>query len=239
MKRFFFLLASVLLIAGCEKPETPTPTKRTGCQFEYTVNGLTVTFKNTSTDDLMINHWEFGDNTQSADVNPTHTYSKAGSYTVTLVAYGGNPNTKWTCTQVVTVSGGGQQQDPEDDLKAYAVGFILYKLPYQTAHYKIECEFNALVGSNVTIRTADMRIKQSDLPFTYTLSTQKYLCDKKDFNVRYSAIFLDLLYNSLGDGYEYNLLYDWEEDIWGTETEYILQSETGNTKIGVLIDYRK
>lgn len=31
--------------------------------------------------------WDFGDGNSSGEANPTHTYSKLGEYTVTLVAY--------------------------------------------------------------------------------------------------------------------------------------------------------
>ncbi len=57
-------------------------------RFTLTVNGLTVTFKNLSTN---ATHylWDYGDGSKSATSAPSHshTYKVAGSYLVTLTAY--------------------------------------------------------------------------------------------------------------------------------------------------------
>ncbi len=53
--------------------------------FTFTVSGLTVTFTNSSTNSTGY-IWDFGDGTSSFDVDPVHTYTDAGNYTVTLIA---------------------------------------------------------------------------------------------------------------------------------------------------------
>ncbi|MDI9393997.1 MAG: PKD domain-containing protein [Euryarchaeota archaeon] len=45
---------------------------------------LTVQFKDTSTGNVTRWFWDFGDNSTSTSQNPTHEYSKSGSYSVTL-----------------------------------------------------------------------------------------------------------------------------------------------------------
>ncbi|MBR1924924.1 MAG: PKD domain-containing protein [Ruminobacter sp.] len=56
------------------------------------LNGLTVKFSNKSTDadpedkDNLTYVWNFGDGEISNEANPTHTYTTAGNYTVTLIA---------------------------------------------------------------------------------------------------------------------------------------------------------
>ena len=51
---------------------------------------LTVNFSNNTTGNTSGYIWDFGDGDSSSAANPTHTYSKQGSFTVTLTA--SNPN---------------------------------------------------------------------------------------------------------------------------------------------------
>lgn len=55
--------------------------------FEASVDDLTVTFSNTSSDsdgDIASYFWEFGDGSTSTEANPVYAYSEAGIYDVTL-----------------------------------------------------------------------------------------------------------------------------------------------------------
>jgi PKD repeat protein len=54
--------------------------------FTYTVNGLELTFNNTSTNATSY-EWDFGDGFQGFDEDPVHEYAEPGFYTVTLTAY--------------------------------------------------------------------------------------------------------------------------------------------------------
>jgi hypothetical protein len=54
--------------------------------FTSTTNGLQAIFEDLSTGNPTSWRWEFGDGQTSAAQNPTHTYSTAGTYTVTLTA---------------------------------------------------------------------------------------------------------------------------------------------------------
>ncbi len=49
---------------------------------------MTVVFTNTSSGDFTASLWDFGDNATSTLTNPTHTYTTAGAYTVTLTISG-------------------------------------------------------------------------------------------------------------------------------------------------------
>ena len=66
--------------------------------FTAVNNDLTVDFTNTS-DNATSFFWNFGDTNVSAEVNPSHTYANAGTYTVTLSA----TNDCGTATQTMTV----------------------------------------------------------------------------------------------------------------------------------------
>ena len=49
---------------------------------------LEVVFGNTSTGDYTTSAWDFGDGQSNSQANPTHTYTTAGTYTVTLTVSG-------------------------------------------------------------------------------------------------------------------------------------------------------
>jgi len=82
--------------------------------FSDTISGLTVNFTDSSTDTggtISSRSWNFGDGSSSTATNPSHTYTAAGTYSVSLKVTDstGATNTK---TQSVTVasSGGGSAQ---------------------------------------------------------------------------------------------------------------------------------
>jgi len=60
--------------------------RRPDALFTFTTNGLTAIFEDQSTGNPTSWRWEFGDGQTSSAQNPTHTYSAAGTYTVTLTA---------------------------------------------------------------------------------------------------------------------------------------------------------
>ena len=62
---------------------TVSPNPEAG--FTYAGTGLSVEFTNSTTNATSY-LWDFGDGNTSTEVNPTHTYSTAGSYMVALVA---------------------------------------------------------------------------------------------------------------------------------------------------------
>ncbi|WP_394749957.1 PKD domain-containing protein [Spongiimicrobium salis] len=69
--------------------------------FTSETDFLDVTFINTSVN--AVSHaWDFGDNNTSTDENPTHTYSEAGTYTVSLTVSSATDDTD-TVTAEITV----------------------------------------------------------------------------------------------------------------------------------------
>lgn len=68
---------------------------------------LTVKFNDTSTGTPFSWVWNFGDGANSTVQNPTHTYSKVGSYTVTLTATNSVGSNTTTKTNYITVTPAG------------------------------------------------------------------------------------------------------------------------------------
>jgi len=64
---------------------------------------LTVTFTNTSAGEYITSRWDFGDGITSTLTSPTHTYTTAGSYTVTLTVGDGVDSNTVTRTNYITV----------------------------------------------------------------------------------------------------------------------------------------
>ncbi|NTS77189.1 trypsin-like serine protease [Catenovulum sp. SM1970] len=81
-------------------------------RFTHSVNGLTVSFNNSSTDDKgVVSHsWELGDGNRSSDINPVHNYQQAGTYTVVLTVTDTKGQTD-SVSDTVTVSGGDNGGD--------------------------------------------------------------------------------------------------------------------------------
>ena len=92
MKKVFYFLAAaaVLTLAACSKPDpgkTPeddkTPAAAPTADFDYSVDGLKVTFTDKSTNATSYK-WDFGDGETAKTASPTHEYAAAGTYTVKL-----------------------------------------------------------------------------------------------------------------------------------------------------------
>ncbi|GLQ89539.1 protease pro-enzyme activation domain-containing protein [Dyella flagellata] len=78
--------------------------------FTDSVSGLTANFTNTSTDTggtINAYAWTFGDGGTSTSASPSHTYTTAGTYTVTLKVTDNTGATNSSSQQVTVSSGGG------------------------------------------------------------------------------------------------------------------------------------
>ncbi|PHR49934.1 MAG: hypothetical protein COA32_02030 [Fluviicola sp.] len=65
--------------------------------------GTTVDFTDNSTNNPTSWSWDFGDGATSTDQNPSHTYSTAGTYTVTLTTYNNGGSDQVVETNLITI----------------------------------------------------------------------------------------------------------------------------------------
>lgn len=97
MKKIFnsilVLIIPALLLSGCKDDDFPVPPASTVPKFSYEVSNnsyapATVAFTNESivpeNAGTATFTWNFGDGKSSTETNPTHTYTEAGAYTVSL-----------------------------------------------------------------------------------------------------------------------------------------------------------
>jgi PKD repeat protein len=85
-------ITKVLTVAASK----PSTMKAPVAAFTTSISGKNVKFTDKSTNSPTSYIWDFGDKCTSKDKNPTHKYSKAGKYKVTLTAknkYGSNAKT--------------------------------------------------------------------------------------------------------------------------------------------------
>ena len=109
MKKYYSLLAvAALMVAACQ-PETPDgpsnePAPAPKADFEYAVDGLTVSFTDKS-ENAVSYKWDFGDGETAKTASPTHEYLSGGSYTVKLTVANEDGETD-SKEASVTVQGG-------------------------------------------------------------------------------------------------------------------------------------
>jgi PKD repeat protein len=108
------LLLIICISFSCQKESssstttptpTPTPTKTAPvADFSYSGAGVapsTVTFTNSSTNATSYS-WDFGDNSTSSEVSPSHKFTAGGVYTVKLTATGSGGTNSTTKTINIT-----------------------------------------------------------------------------------------------------------------------------------------
>ncbi len=119
----FVLLGTLVVFNGCNKDEEDNGTTGDAPAAAFTADqttiteGGTVNFTDLSTNTPTSWSWNFGDGGTSTSKDPSHTYSTAGTYTVSLTAtnaYGSDNETK---SNYITVTSGletGSFTDPRD-----------------------------------------------------------------------------------------------------------------------------
>ncbi len=122
MKKINYLLLSLVLLGisvifnGCKKDE-PEPVANFNADNTTITEGGTVNFTDLSTNTPTSWLWNFGDGGTSSSKNPSHTYSTANTYTVSLTAtnaYGSDTETKSNYISVTSGIETGSFTDPRD-----------------------------------------------------------------------------------------------------------------------------
>ncbi|MCK4663812.1 MAG: PKD domain-containing protein [Bacteroidales bacterium] len=96
------ILLVFFIINSCDKTEDkPQPTACFNASKTQASISDTIIFTNCSQNaDSYL--WKFGDGSQSTDVNPTHSYSSAGTFVVNLLAGNGDKNAQTNVTIIIS-----------------------------------------------------------------------------------------------------------------------------------------
>ena len=94
---------------NCQNTGGGTVNQAPTANFDFSINGLAVSFTNASTDDVAVTayNWDFGDGSAANTKTPEHTYQAAGSYDVALVVSDAQ-GLNHTLTKTITVTDGVQ-----------------------------------------------------------------------------------------------------------------------------------
>lgn len=118
---------------------------------------LLVSFTDNSTGNVTDWLWDFGDGTTSIEQNPSHSYAKEGSYTVSLKVTGSGGDDTETITDYITVTGSTANSPYKTDFRTF-----VYPNPSKvTCTVKIPADISGTVDISVfdTNGAAVLRLK--------------------------------------------------------------------------------
>lgn len=220
MKRIFFLLLIICTLISCENNDIIV------LDFTYTqVSPTMVTFTNKS-QGFDSYTWDFGDGTFAYGYDAVHGYQTIGTYNTTLT--GIIDGIEYDKTVTITIS----------TPNIYFVGYTLYNIPYEGRYYKVSFKDDNLLPSSWDFKTTYTKmLYNSSLP--YTAYFTPHILKNPDEH-EYYTIQVIRSTNTTNDDNDVQCMKQKlkVKDIFNTySNEYFLSTESGNTKIGILVEY--
>lgn len=223
MKRTIFFLAILAAFAGCRDRNVPAVVD---FDIERTSDPLMVHFINQSAGASGY-RWDFGDGSWSYATNEAYyRYDKLGTYTVTL-----------------TADIGGYKYDRRKQLvlqepTIYIAGYTLYHIPYENQYYKIVFKDDNLLPSSWDFKTVyTPLLDNTDMPYTRIWSVPKQMVDI-DTHTYYTIEVIRTTNTGSTSGDKSCMKQQLKvKDILEYQPEYVLQTETGATAVGILMQY--
>ncbi len=251
MKNNLFLMAIVaILISGCNEKDTLSPinvgtetTDQIIADFSYSTlesDARRVQFTNKSSSELYNFSWDFGDGDTSNEKNPEKLYWKNGQYLVTLTAWGHNSQQKYVREKTINI----HSDEPDLFSNIYIKGFKLYNIPSDGRYYRfsvvakkwIDDEASSIINSNYT-----KKLYNSDLPLSLILPESVYvniLLNMLDYEYLMVYVYQSTDYTQDGTQcLKQKFLIGGEVDVCEYREEYVVASDNGQTRVGVLMDW--
>jgi hypothetical protein len=160
-KPLSFVILLLLLVTGCSQQSQLAVVQPPAADFaassEQGAVPLNVTFTDASSGDITYRHWDFGDGQFSSDSEPSHTYTAAGDYTISLAVMGPGGSDVETKNEYIKVATGviswenagsyiGQQQTVEGTVvSAYFAADTKSQLTYLDFHKPYESYFKCII----------------------------------------------------------------------------------------------
>ena len=229
MKKLIIFCVATFTLLSCEN------NKEIYADFYYNDWYTVVEFTNVSSG--LVNYsWSFGDGkTSNEQYRVQHEYKNAGKYTCTLTGFS-STGKKYTCSKSFTL-----EAFPQTIPVIHMIGYKLYKIPYNNKYYKvtIAATFNGYEKWGRGLIYSPI-LSSADLPYTYMLQNkillEEYYADYHTIYVHWSNIGgedegTQCLKQFISDEVMENLYKN-------RQREYILTSDNGSTKIGILFEYQ-
>ena len=232
MRRNIFVEAIIAaMFCACGIPNTPTisggGTTNVSIYFTYKVEKpFTLAFTNSSSGANSYK-WDFGDGNYATTYNATHTYASEGTYIVTLT--GTANGVKYDYSKKITV------KKPS----IYISGYKLYSIPVENRYYKVVCKDDDWFGTDWGFTTTyTPLLDNTDMPYVRKFNTP-LLMDKLDGDNYYTFYVYYNTSTSNANGDQQCMKQQLQKtEIYKYKDEHILKSNNGETKIGILMEYR-
>lgn len=226
MKRLLFLAVITATFFACSGKNEPEPVSPVSIDFSVTrLSPLMYRFDNLSIG-CSVYKWDFGDGTWSEGINAMHTYEQIGKYTVTLT--GTNNGKQYYESATINIT----------QPNVYFSGYTIYHIPYENKYYKLVFKDDALLPSSWDFETSyTPMLTTADLPYTRGWTNPQLL--ENINNHTYYTVQVVRSNSTSGSSDTQCIKQQIKvKDILSTyPPEFILQTETGNTAVGVHMYY--
>ena len=168
--------------------------------------------------------WDFGDGSFAYGTDAIYTFEKPGTYYVTL--FGEVSGERYNHREKIEVS------IPD----AYFAGYRLYGIPYENRYYKLVFKDDALLPSSWDFQTVySPMLENADLPYTVRFNTPR-ACDpyKHDY---YTIQVMRSTNATSADDVSCMKQKITAKQLQQYLPEYVLQTESGATAVGILMLY--
>lgn len=170
--------------------------------------------------------WDFGDGTYAFGTDALHVFETTGTYTVTLT--GEADGIKYEQRETVDVS----------VPTVYFAGFRLYSIPYENRYYRVSFKDDALFPSSWDFYTNyTPLLDESYLPYTYTFNYARVLENMLNHDYYTIQVFRNTATNNTSNDVSCTKQKLTVKDLKTYLPEYVLSTESGNTIIGILMEY--
>ena len=170
--------------------------------------------------------WDFGDGTWSTGRNATKVFATTGEYNVTL-----------TCT----VNGTRYDRSKRIVLSkpaVYIAGYVLYRIPYENRYYKLIFTDDALLPSSWDFQTTYTRmLDNADMPY----SVEFYSARNLDIYAHdYIQVAVIRTTNATSSDNDVQCMKQkiTQKELLQYQPEYVLETSSGSTAVGVVMVYR-